>query len=228
MRKRNTIVTAALVSSLAMVGLAGAMMGAGPGSDITTKAKAAGPAAGVQPGDLAPVFELKDTAGNTVKLDDLLKDKKALVVEWFNPGCPFIVRHHEKSTTFADLYTKYGSQNIGFVAINSGAPGNQGAGVDVNAKAKADWKIEYPILMDETGATGKAYGAKTTPHMFIILPDKKVAYAGAIDNNQSGKDLGKDYVNYASKALDSILKGESVETASTKPYGCSVKYGSAK
>lgn len=178
---------------------------------------------GVQPGDVAPAFSLTDTDGKTVDLDSLLKDKKALVIEWYNPGCPFIVKHHEKFPTFSNLYKNYADKGVAFVAINSSAPGKEGHGLELNQKSKADWKIEYPILLDETGATGKAYGAVTTPHMFVITPDKKVVYAGAIDSDRSPSKAGD--INYVAKALDSVLKGESVETASTRPYGCGVKYG---
>lgn len=179
---------------------------------------------GVQPGDMAPAFTLTDTDGKTVKLADLLADKdtKAVVIEWFNPGCPFIVKHHKTNTTFADLYKEFNTKGVKFVAINSSAVGQEGHGKELNAKMKKEWNIEYPILLDESGATGKAYGAKTTPHCFVIGKDGKVAYNGAIDNDTSVAKAGSK--NFVKNALDETIKGTNVTEASNKPYGCSVKY----
>ncbi len=222
--KRNLLITAAALL-LAAAGVAAFSTSAiaGPGEG---KGKMSEGTKGLQPGDMAPAFSLTDTDGKTVDMASLIKGKKALVVEWFNPGCPFVVKHHEKNTTFADLYAKYSTQDVAFVAINSGAPGKEGHGLELNKKMKSEWKIAYPILMDESGEIGRAYGAKTTPHMFVIVPEGnggKIVYAGAIDNDRSAAKVGD--TNYVAKALDAVLKGESVETASTNPYGCSVKYG---
>jgi peroxiredoxin len=223
--KRNLLITAAALL-LAAAGVAAFSTSAiaGPGEG---KGKMSEGTKGVQPGDMAPDFSLTDTDGKTVDMASLIKGKKALVVEWFNPGCPFVVKHHEKNTTFADLYAKYSTQDVAFVAINSSAPGKEGHGLELNKKMKEEWKIAYPILMDESGEIGRAYGAKTTPHMFVISTDPKgthtIVYAGAIDNDRSATKAGD--INYVAKALDAVLKGESVETASTTPYGCSVKYG---
>lgn len=177
---------------------------------------------GLTAGDTAPSFSLKDTDGKEHNLSDLLKGKKAVVVQWFNPECPFVVKHYGKSgNTFNDLYTKYG-KDVSFVAINSGSKGSQGSGVERNAKAKKEWKIEYPILLDEEGTVGKAYNSKNTPTMAVITPDGKVAYFGAIDDDNGADGPGK--VNYVAKALDEIAAGKEVTTKTTKPYGCAVKY----
>ena len=180
-------------------------------------------AKGAKVGEKAPEFTLKDVAGAEVKLADLNKDGTIVVIEWFNPDCPFIVKHHEKNTTFADLHTKYSDKKVKFVAINSSAAGKEGYGQERNMKAKTDWKIAYPILLDESGAIGKAYGAKTTPHCFVIDKNGVLAYQGAIDDNKSPTEKGK--TNYVANALDNLLAGKAVETSETKPYGCSVKYG---
>lgn len=173
-------------------------------------------------GSMAPTFTLTDTDGKTVNLSDF--SGKIVVLQWFNPGCPFVKKHYENGgNTFNDLNKKYGGQGVIFLAINSGAAGKEGAGKDTNASAKKDWKIEYPILLDETGKVGKMYGAKHTPEMYIINKDGTLAYHGAIDD-EPGKGLGK--TNYVAKALDEILAGNKVTTTETKPYGCSVKYGS--
>lgn len=178
--------------------------------------------AGAVVGQPAPAFTLTDTDGKTVSLGDHLKDGKTIVVlEWFNPQCPLILKHHDSAKTFNDLHAKYSGKNVVFLAINSGAPGEQGAGAEKSKKGKTDFSLPYPILIDEAGTVGKAYGAKTTPHCFVIAANGTVAYNGAIDDNP-GRDLGK--VNYVGQALDELLAGTSVTTPTTKPYGCGVKY----
>lgn len=173
-------------------------------------------------GSIAPAFTLTDTDGKTISLSDFAG--KIVVVTWFNPGCPFVKKHFENgASTFNDLNKKYGEQGVVFVAINSGAPGKEGAGKEANSSVRKDWKIEFPILLDESGKVGKLYGAKRTPEMFIINKDGTLAYHGAIDD-EPGKNIGK--TNYVAKALDEILAGKPVTTTQTKPYGCTVKYGS--
>lgn len=180
--------------------------------------------AGVKVGDAAPAMTLKDTDGKEHTLADLTKAGNIVVIEWFNPDCPFIKKHHEINKTFNDLHTKYSGKKVTFLAVNSGAPGNQGAGLERNKKAKTEYAMAYPILLDESGDVGRAYGAKTTPHVFIVNTDGKVVYAGAIDDDTDAKTPGK--VNYVTKALDEMLAGKPVSTSSTRPYGCGVKYGS--
>jgi peroxiredoxin len=174
-------------------------------------------ATGVKIGQTAPDFNLTSADGKTIKLADF--KGKIVVLEWFNPECPVIVGKH-KEGAFKALTEKYG-KDVTFVAINSSAKGQQGYGKDINAKTAKEWGVTYPILMDEDGKIGHAYGAKTTPHMFVINTDGKIAYMGAIDDGGPGKP-GK--TNYVAAALDSLLKHETVATTETKPYGCSVKY----
>lgn len=178
---------------------------------------------GVSIGDAAPSFSLTDTDGKTVKLEDF--KGKAVVLVWFNPECPGVTMHFTKETmTFNKLHEEFNTKGVQILAINSGAPGKQGSGKDLNAKMKADWKMEYPILLDESGAAGRSYGATNTPHVFVINTEGKIAYKGAIDNGdfRSGKVGDK---NYAKMALDNILASKAADPAETKPYGCSVKYG---
>jgi peroxiredoxin len=173
-------------------------------------------------GDSAPDFTLKGLDGKDVTLSALTKEGKTVVIQWFNPDCPYVVKHYEKgANTFNDLYSKYSGKNVVIVGINSGAPGNQGTGKERNEKAVKDWKIQYPILLDENGKVGKAYGAKRTPEMFIVTPDGKIAYHGAICDDR-GMSVGKTI--YVAKALDEILAKSNVMTAKTEPYGCGVKY----
>lgn len=192
--------------------------GKGEGKDAKGEATA-------KVGQAAPDFTLLDTDGNKVALASLLKEEstKAVVLEWFNPQCPFVVKHHELHTTFKDLHEKYKDQGVVFVAINSGAKGEQGNGQKLNADMKSEWKITYPILLDESGTVGRAYGARTTPHMFVIGKDGLVKYMGAIDNNRSAREKGDK--NYVDQALGELLKGSNVSEPETQPYGCSVKYG---
>ncbi len=175
---------------------------------------------GAKIGEAAPAFSLTDTDGKTVKLSDY--KGKVVVLQWFNPNCPAVKQHYtDGANTFNDLYTKYHAKDVVFLAVNSGAKGTEGNGTDLNAKAKKDWKIEYPILLDESGATGHAYGATNTPHMYIINKEGKLVYKGAIDNGNFGKNGDK---NYVAAALDEVLAGTTVTNPETKAYGCSVKY----
>lgn len=175
-------------------------------------------------GEKAPDFTLTDTDGNEFTLSEVLADDsvKAVVLEWFNPECPFVVKHHKTFTTMSDIYGAHKDDGVRWMAINSGAPGKQGAGLDLNKRMKSEWKIAYPVLLDESGDVGRAYGAKTTPHMFVINGDGVLVYAGAIDDNRSPQTLGE--TNHVKDALQAVLAGESVDVAQTRPYGCSVKY----
>jgi peroxiredoxin len=220
----------ATTNTMALEPGAGAKVGAAEKKDEKKQDKKDEKKAGAtaKVGEKAPEFTLTDTDGKTVKLADLLADKdtKAVVVEWFNPECPFVVKQYGKTTTMPDTYKAFKDKGVKWVAINSSAKGKEGFGKDLNAKAKNDWKIEYPILLDESGEVGQAYGAKTTPHMFVITKDGKLAYAGAIDDDRSADKAGKK--NYVKNALEEILKGSNVTEAETRPYGCSVKYDAKK
>lgn len=173
-------------------------------------------------GEKAPDFTLTDTDGNTVMLSEILDGETMVVLEWFNPDCPFVKKHHIDNKSMADTYKMASEHDVVWLAINSGAPGNQGAGLEHNQKAIEDYGIAYPVLLDESGKVGMMYGAKTTPHMYVIDTDGTLVYAGAIDNVPNPKELGD--VNYVTSAVNACASGEKVEMAETKPYGCSVKY----
>ncbi len=208
-------------ASLAVVG-ASAFALAEPGDKAQGKSAEKAKAKGLSVGDKAAEFKLTSTDGKEVTLADLSKDGKVVVIEWFNPDCPFVKKHHEHAKTMKETFDKYKDKKISWVAINSGAPGEQGYGQDRNVKARKDYGMDYPVLLDEAGTVGKAYGAKRTPEFFIIGTDGTIAYHGAIDDNNDAKTVGK--MNYVSAALDAILAGKKVEKAETKAYGCSVKY----
>jgi peroxiredoxin len=169
-------------------------------------------------GDAAPDFTLKDTAGKEHVLSKYVADGKIVVLEWFNPDCPVSRQFHTSSNVMVETFDAYKDQGVVWLAINSGGEGKQGAGVERNAKALEEFKINYPILIDEPGTVGRAYGAKTTPHMYIIA-DGKLAYMGAI------VDQGNEETNYVGDALKQIVAKETVTKAETQPFGCGVKYG---
>jgi peroxiredoxin len=172
-------------------------------------------------GEAAPDFTLTDTDGKTVKLSDF--KGKIVVLDWFNPECP-VCRGHYQAGTLQKTYDKYHDQGVVFLAINSGGKGQQGAGAEKNSKARKDWKIEFPVLLDESGKVGHAYGAQTTPHCYVINKEGVLVYNGAIDDGREhGGRIGK--VNFVEKALDQVIRGETVTNAENRPYGCNVKYG---
>lgn len=172
----------------------------------------------------APAFSVKDANGKVHQLSDY--QGKWLVLEWYNKDCPYVKKHYSVNN-MQSLQKQYTGKGVAWLTINSGAPGKQGH-LDAKATlehAKKENSGATAHLIDETGVMGKAYGAKTTPHMFVINPQGTVVYAGAIDSNDSSdsKVIPKS-TNYVSAALDAGLAGKTIETASTKPYGCSVKY----
>jgi peroxiredoxin len=172
-------------------------------------------------GEPAPSFELKDVEGNLVKLADF--KGKPLVIEWYNPGCPFVKRAHQAGGILENMAAEQVKSGVSWVAVNSGAPGKQGHGVAVNKESATTWNLSHPILMDEDGLVGKAYGAITTPQLFVVNADGLVVYSGAVDNDPTGSGRGKTK-NYVKNALDDIAAGQPVRTPRTKPHGCSVKY----
>jgi peroxiredoxin len=167
----------------------------------------------------APEFTLKNYNGKEVKPADY--KGKIIVLEWFNYECPFVKYHYEKAATMKNLAAKYKDKNVVWLAINSTSHQETAKNKEFAEKNK----ILYPILDDSPGVIGKAYKAKTTPHIFIINTEGNIVYNGAIDNAPLGKvpENGK-LVNYVDKALEELIAGKEVSTAKTKPYGCSVKY----
>jgi len=172
--------------------------------------------AAVKPGDQAPNFSLQDQNGKSVQLSDL--SGKVVVLEWTNPNCPFVQRHYEQKT-MTTLADKYKDQGVVWVAINS----TRGSSADQDKQWANQNSINFPIATDKNAEVAKEYGAKTTPHMFVIDKTGKVVYDGAIDNDREGNK--SDKVNYVQQALDELLAGKTVGVPETQPYGCGVKYG---
>lgn len=207
-------ITAGLVASGAMIAMGG------PEGDHSHAKPATAKAAKAKIGEKAPDFTLGDLDGKEYTLATYLADDKvnAVVLEWFNPECPVVVDHYRRGT-MGTLQKQFEANGIAWLRINSGAEGKQGAAIPTNASAVSDWEISGPVLLDRTGTVGKAYGAKTTPHMYVLDSEGVLRYAGAIDDN-----MRNPTVNYVEAALKSVLAGETVETAETKAYGCGVKY----
>jgi peroxiredoxin len=168
----------------------------------------------------APDFELDSFDGGKVKLSDY-KDQ-IVVLEWFNPECPFCRYHYETAKTMLETAKKYREKGVVWLAVNSAVKTTPEANRDFAQKNK----LPYPILDDRSGDVARRYGARTTPHMFIIAKDGSIAYDGAIDDAPLGKDqpsAGK--VNYVDKALAELILGRKVSLPNTPPYGSPVKYG---
>ena len=177
-------------------------------------------------GSPAPEFTLKDLDGKDVSLASF--KGKTVVLEWFNPGCPFVKKAHGVGS-LVDTAKRQTANGVVWLAINSGGAGKQGNELAMNVDAAKTWKLTHPILRDESGMVGKAYGATNTPHMFVIDKTGTVVYGGAIDNSPDAEGqsaTGGKLVNYVDAALSALAAGTPVETHDTKAYGCSVKYGS--
>ena len=174
-------------------------------------------------GQPAPDFTLTDLDGKEHHLADY--KGKTVVLEWFNPGCPFVVAAHEDGP-LKDMAKTYMDKDVVWLAVNSGAPGKQGHGAETNKEAVAGWGMPNPVLLDESGEVGHLYDAKTTPHMYVIDAEGVLQYAGGLDNAPRNAVPKVGYVAHTQNALDAVLAGEPVSTSKTQAWGCSVKYGS--
>ena len=175
-------------------------------------------------GQPAPDFTLKDTGGASRNLADF--KGKYVVLEWTNPDCPFVQKHYNSGNMPA-LQNKYTSAGVTWLTINSTALNHPEykKPEQMAAFAKSHGAASTAFLLDPDGKVGTAYGAKTTPNMYVIDPQGKLIYAGAIDDKRS-TDVAdvKTAKNYVAVALDEAKAGKAITTASTSPYGCSVKY----
>lgn len=176
-------------------------------------------------GEPAPDFTLTDIDGGTHTLSAL--KGKTVVLEWVNPECPFVKKHYEKSGNIPALQKTAKTDGVVWLSINSAASGKQG---DYDAVQVSVWRDKTgaaptAYLRDTTGKVGKLYGAKTTPHIFVITPGGELAYAGAIDSISSTDviDIAKAE-NYVTAALAAVRNKVPVAKSTSQPYGCAVKY----
>jgi peroxiredoxin len=186
-----------------------------------------GARAAVEVGQAAPDFQLNDIDGAAHRLSQYRG--KVVVLEWHNPDCPIVHKHYD-SGNIPRLQREYAPKDVVWLLVNSGAPGMEGA--DYSADQLKAWLKERgsmptAYLRDADGKVGHLYGAKTTPHFFIIDAKGTLVYEGAIDSIRSAKqsDIPKAE-NYVGEALEAVEAGRPVLKSATQPYGCSVKYGS--
>ena len=178
-------------------------------------------------GQPAPNFRATDVAGKQVSLADY--KGKYVVLEWNNPGCPFVQKHYD-SGNMQSLQKRFGAENVAWLAINSTSEGSS----DYMAPAKlAAWFEQHnaaptAVLMDTKGDVGRAFGAKVTPHMYVIDPNGTLVYAGAIDDKRSANVADvKTASNYVVTALTEAKAGKPVSKAASQAYGCTIKYSSS-
>lgn len=165
----------------------------------------------------APDFTLNSFDGKTISLSDY--KGKIVVLEWFNYECPFVLRHYGNTPTMIALANKYKDRNVVWLTINS----TSHAAPEANIEFAEKHKLPYPILDDRSGTVGQSYGAKTTPHMYVIDARGSIAYQGAIDNDERGRKR-RSVINYVDKAVAELTGAKEVTTTDTMPYGCTVKY----
>ncbi len=175
-------------------------------------------------GEKAPAFSLTDTNGKARSLDEY--KGKLVVLEWWNPECPFVGKHYG-SGNMQKLQKEWTGKGVVWLTIDSSAQGHQGYvdAAQANALMKQKGGAPTAVLLDHDGTVGRAYGAKTTPHMFVIDRDGRLAYAGGIDDKPSTDQADvATATNYVMAALNELTAGKPVTTKSSQPYGCSVKY----
>lgn len=165
-------------------------------------------------GEAAPDFSLVDEAGNTHTLSGY--EGSIVVLEWINPECPYVVRHYG-ADTMETLSTTLG-EDVVWLSVNSS---HFNTAEDSSAFKSAEG-FDYPTLLDTDGTVGHMYGARTTPHMYVVDAEGVLAYAGAIDDNPRGSSDAP--TNYVAQAVAALEAGERPSPSSTEPYGCSVKY----
>jgi peroxiredoxin len=201
---------------------------AGPAASPGTAAPshAGAPTTKAAVGAPAPDFTLPDLDGHPVALSSF--KGKTVVLEWFNPGCPFVRKAHTVGS-LKDTPARVLATGVVWLAINSAAPGKQGSTPEQNRSVAAEFGMKYPILFDPAGDVGHAYGATNTPNMFVIDAQGTLVYRGAIDNSPDGEGLsptdGK-LINFVDAALEALAGHQAPKVPETRAYGCGVKYAS--
>lgn len=182
--------------------------------------------ASVATGAAAPAFSVQDATGATRTLAEFRG--RTVVLEWTNHGCPYVRKHYE-SGNMQGLQQEAASDGVVWLQVISSAPGEQGHLDGAGARARVQTDNAHPTatLLDPSGAMGRAYGARNTPHMYVINGEGRLVYQGAIDDRPSARPSTLEgATNYVRAALSDIEAGRAVATPETTPYGCSVKYAS--
>lgn len=180
--------------------------------------------ASVATGAPAPAFSVQDAAGATRTLVEFRG--RVVVLEWTNHGCPYVRKHYDSGNMQA-LQRQAAADGIVWLQVISSAPGEQGHldGAGAQARVRQDNAAPAATLLDASGAMGRAYGARNTPHMFVIGADGALLYKGAIDDRPSARPSSLEgATNYVGAALADIAAGRPVAIRETTPYGCAVKY----
>lgn len=176
-------------------------------------------------GQAAPALQAVDASGKAVNLADY--KGKTVVLEWVNPGCPFVKKHYGSGNMQATQKAAAG-QGVVWLTVSSTAPSHKDYQKPAELAAwMAEQKAASTLVMDDSGTVGKTWGAKTTPHLFIVNPAGQVVYNGAIDSKPSANPADiPGATNYVTAALGELKAGQPIAKASTQPYGCSIKYAS--
>lgn len=175
-------------------------------------------------GQPAPAFTLPDSAGGQRSLADV--KGRVVVLEWTNHECPFVAKHYDAGN-MQGLQRDYTGKGVAWFTVVSSAPGLQGHVEPEQARALTESRAAAPtaVLLDEDGTVGRAYGAKVTPHMYVIDRQGTLVYAGAIDSIRSASKADIPRARpHVREALEEVLAGRPVTTSTTQPYGCSIKY----
>lgn len=190
---------------------------------ITLTALIVAPAILLAAAKTAPEFTAKDVDGNTHKLADY--KGKIVVLEAYNLDCPFVANHY-KTGAMPELQEWANSKGVVWLLVNSvNAKSGSYRNAEKAKKEMAKNKVKAAVWIDDSsGAIGKAYGLKTTPHMIVIDKEGKVAYNGAIDDKAEAEGDPRKARNYVKETIEKIQAGKPVEVANTKPYGCGIKY----
>lgn len=175
-------------------------------------------------GQPAPPFAVKDTSGKTVSLADF--KGRTVVLEWVNPGCPYVQKHYS-GANMQGTQKEATAKGVVWLTVNSTAPDH---GDYKNPAAMAQWMQQSKAaasatLMDSDGKVGRAFGARTTPHMYIVDGNGTLVYAGGIDNKPTASPADiPGAINHVKVALGELQAGKAISQPSTRPYGCSIKY----
>jgi peroxiredoxin len=194
--------------------------------DVSFAPTIADPASQARIGAPASAFSLTDSNGKTVSLADF--KGKTVVLEWTNHDCPYVRKHYGGNNMQA-LQKKWTAQGVVWLTLISSAPGTQGyvSGVEANKLTLDRGAAPTAVVFDPSGSTGRAYGAHTTPHMYVITGDGTLVYMGGIDDKPTTRleDL-KTAKNFVDAALSEVAQGKPVSVTTSRPYGCSIKYSS--